>query len=116
MDMNEKEELLEALEEVKQLVEAAFPLESSVVRDQVLSMLAAMTIQGAMMRKLARAPAEMQFDLRYVLDWLKLLFDEYRVITRENVAAQLTKVAADKGKEWAWEAYQEFIGRQEKSR
>jgi hypothetical protein len=46
MGMNEKEEILEALEQVKQLVGTAFPLESLVVRDQVLPMLAAMTIQG----------------------------------------------------------------------
>jgi hypothetical protein len=114
MNARDKEELLESLEEMKELVDAAFPLESSVVRDQVLSMLAAMTIQGAMMRKLTSTPAEMQFDFRHVLDWLKLRFDEYRVIMRENMAAQLTKVAADKGKEWAWEAYQEFIVRQER--
>jgi len=119
MDEKEKEEFLEALGEVKELVDNAFPLESSVVRDQVLAMLAVTTLQGAMLKKLTRAPAEVQFDFRRVLDWLNTMFAEYKVIQHENVivqreriAARLTAIAAQKGKEWAWEAYHEFIGRQ----
>lgn len=122
MEAREKEEFLEALQEVKELVDTAFPLESSVVRDQVLAMLAVTTLQGAMLKRLTGSQAGMQFDFRRALDWLGTMFAEYKVIQRENVivqreniAAQLTRIAADKGKEWAWEAYQEFIGRQEKS-
>ena len=119
MDEKEKEEFLETLEDVKELVDSAFPLESTVVRDQVLAMLAATTLQGAMLKKVSGSPAGMQFDFRRVLDWLSTMFAEYKAIQRENVimqreriAAQLTGIAAQKGKQWAWEAYQEFIGRQ----
>jgi hypothetical protein len=120
MDEKEKEEFLEALEEVKELVDNAFPLESSVVRDQVLAMLAVTTLQGAMLKRLIGSPAAgTQFDFRRVLDWLNTMFAEYKVIQHENVivqreriAARLTAIAAQKGKEWAWEAYQEFMGRQ----
>jgi hypothetical protein len=121
MDEKEKNEFLTALQEVKELVDTAFPLESTVVRDQVLSMLAVTTLQGAMLRKLARAPAEMQFDFSHLADWLGVLLAEYKVIQHENriaqwqiVAAQLTEIAAQKGKEWAWEVYQEFKGSLEK--
>jgi hypothetical protein len=122
MDEKEKDEFLTALQEVKELVDTAFPLESTVVRDQVLAMLAVTTLQGAMLKKVSMAPAEMQFDFKHLAEWLSMMVADYKVVQHENrivqrqrIAAQLTEIAARKGKEWAWEAYEEFVGKQEKS-
>ena len=115
MDAKEKEEYLEALQEVKELVDTAFPLESTVVRDQVLAMLAAATLRGVMLGRWAGPRGEPLFGFRHLAEWLSMMFAEYKVIHRENViaqrqrvAAQLTEIAAQKGKEWTWEVYQEF--------
>lgn len=118
MDTLERQELLNSVEEIKELVDEAFPLESSVVRDQVLSMLIATTIQAKLMGKYGpQTIAQGQFDFNQLIAQGKELITEYKELEQRKMALTLTQVASEMtkqlspetGKEWAWETFQHFL-------
>jgi len=114
MDEVERQELLNSLEEIKQLVDEAFPLESSVVRDQVLSMLIATTIQAKIMAR--QVPPPVVPDFMGMATGLKDALES----ADKTVAASLTtaasrmvqeedKLSSEAAQGWAWEAYEYFF-------
>jgi|GEM_PF-5639541 len=135
MDERERQELVEALTEVKELVEQSFPLESSVVRDQILGMLAVAVIQTKVLWRpfgygpttdTSQRPAgarPMTEEERQAIfggecprldDFLKqtsLMLGAQIKFHTEDVAAMLTKVAVEKGTEWTWETFVYFVGK-----
>ena len=110
MDALEREEILNSIMEIKELVDEVLPTESSVVRDQILSMLVVSTIQAKLMAKFAPpAVAQGQFDVNQLVQQSSNMLFSSQQLEKEKTAAILTQVAAKKGKEWAWEAYEDFL-------
>jgi len=112
MDKAARQELLSSIMEVKNLVDEVLPLESSILKDQILAMLVVSLVQGKIMEKFApQAVAAGQFDLNRFLEQLGRILASYKQLEREKTAAALTQVAAHKGKEWAWKTHEDFLKR-----
>jgi hypothetical protein len=113
MDMMEKQELIETLREMKDLVDEALPLESSVVRDQVLMALMVNAIQAKLMAR--------QFPVRK-LDFAELaarLKDSFVATAAATLCTAAVRLVPEKEKEKyttfnsaqdeVWETYQHFL-------
>ena len=112
MDAVEREEIFNAVIEMKELVDGVLPLESSILRDQILSMLVVSLIQAKLMAKFApQTVAEARFDLDQLTQQLSNVFLSSKLLEIEKIAAILTQVAAEKGEEWTWLTYQGFLGK-----
>jgi len=112
MDEAERQELVTSIMEVKKLVDEVLPLESSILRDQILAMVVVSLIQAKLMAKFApQTVATAQVDLNSVVRQLGQLFVKYERLEREKTATALTQVAAHKGKEWAWKTHEDFMKR-----
>ena len=107
MDTKEKQELADALMEMKELVDDVMPIESSVIRDQVLIMLMASVVQAKFAARSLLSPmpgiAEVAANLK-----------DAAGSTEKTVAAMLVAAASrvapkwdstESAKEWAWGAF-----------
>jgi len=113
VDDRKKQELADTLREMKELVDEVLPIESSVVRDQILMTLIASTIQARLMAK--QAPPGIS-DFMGMATGLKDTIES----VEETVAASLTtaasrmvreedKLGSESAQGWAWEAYEYFL-------
>jgi hypothetical protein len=120
MDTREKQELADALLEMKELIDEVLPIESSVVRDQVLVMLMASAVQAKFAAKHA-APLPPMLDFTEMATKLK----DAAGSTEKTVAATLVAAASrlspkrdspESAEMWAWEAFQYILERLRKWR
>ena len=112
MDAVDREEIINTIMEVKELVDEVLPMESSVLRDQILSMLVVSVIQGKFMEKFVPPTvptAQSQFDLNQLVQQSSNLLFGSMQLENEKTAAILTQVAAQKGEEWTWKTYDDFL-------
>ena len=114
MDTREKQELADALLEMKELVDEVLPLESSVVRDQILMALMANTIQAKFLAK--QMPQMPPPDFMAAASKMKDAIG----VTDKTVAATLVaavsrlvpegdKAGLSPAREWVWGTYKCFL-------
>ena len=118
MDTREKQELADALMEMKELVDDVMPIESSVIRDQVLIMLMASAVQA---KFAAKHPLPPMFDFTEMATNLK----DAAGSTEKTVASMLVAAASrvapkwdstESAREWAWGAFENILERLRKWR
>ena len=101
MDKRERDSLICELREIKEVLDEAFPLESGVVKDQILSLLASMAFQQKLMK-----PPEFMKPLETSIGGIS--FGDFKRLLQENAVVELTKLAAEKGEEWVQATYERF--------
>lgn len=106
MDSQKRQELLDQLMEVKDLIDEAFPLGSSVVTDQILGSL----FMSMVHEVLWEPPRDEEHPRpRRIPKEMKMVMGMQFRSHIEGIAATLTEVAASKGTEWTSDTYRHFI-------
>ena len=118
MDTREKQELADALLEMKELIDEVFPIESSVVRDQVLIMLMASAVQAKFAAKHALPP---MFDFTEMAAKLKDVAGSAEKTVAATLVAAASRLAPkrdspESAEMWAWETFQYILERLRKWR
>ena len=113
MDTREKQELADALLEMKELIDEVLPIESSVVRDQVLIMLMASAVQAKFAAKHA-SPLPPMFDFMEMAAKLKDAAGSAEKTVAATLVAAASRLAPKRDSpesagEWAWGAFQYFL-------
>lgn len=98
--------LVNMVTDIKKAIDEALPLESGVVRDQLLVMLTASLAQ-TLLAQSAPGPSGEPSRLIEALNRLQPSLEAFQA----QVAAELTKVAARKGVTWTSETFEHFMAR-----
>jgi hypothetical protein len=113
MDIVEKEELAHSLGEIKELVDEILPMESSVVRDQILTALMVTTIQEKLMARRIPPPTaafnQMAGPLRSIAEMGQR--QEAAMLTQaaSRMVREEDKLSSEAAQGWALETYRYFL-------
>lgn len=115
MNIVERQELADTLKEMKELLDEVLPIESSVVKDQILMTLMASTIQGKLMEKQAPLPGMLDFmgmatGLKEAIESADKTVAASLTMAASRMVQEEDKLGPETAQGWAWEAYQYFLG------